>query len=141
VHTVNGAVFLSEVVHPDYREAFQGAMESTLQKSEPFDFEGMIRLPDKTLRWIEVKGQLQSETEGSTGQILGTVRDITQVKRNEEVLRENSKHLGELAAIVESSEDVILSKDLNGIITGWNASATRIFGYAPEEMIGSTPRS
>jgi PAS domain S-box-containing protein len=135
---VNGAAFLSEVVHPDYREAFQRAMESTLEKGEAFDFEGMICLPDKTLRWIEAKGQLQSETDGKAGQILGTVRDITQIKQNEEKLRESSKRLGQLAAIVESSDDVILSKDLNGIITSWNAAAARLFGYSADEMIGKS---
>ena len=135
---VNGTAFLNEVVHPDYREAFQRAMEATLQKGERFYFEGIICHPDKTLHWIEAIGQLQVRTDGSPGQILGTMRDITQIKKSEEALGDSSKRLGELAAIVASSDDVILSKDLNGIITSWNAAATRVFGYSAEEMVGAS---
>ena len=113
-------------------------MEENLRKGDEFHFEGTIHLPNKTERWIEVNGRLQSQPDGSGAHLLGAIRDVTQIKKNEEALRESAKRLGELAAIVESSDDVILSKDLNGIITSWNAAATRLFGYSAEEMIGAS---
>jgi PAS domain S-box-containing protein len=135
---VNGAAFMGEVLHPDYRDAFKQAVENTLQKSEPFHFEGRMFRPDGALRYIEVNGNLQPEPDGSGSKILGAIRDITELRKNEQGVRENAKRLGELAAIVASSDDVILSKDLNGIITSWNDAATQVFGYSPDEMIGTS---
>jgi PAS domain S-box-containing protein len=70
------------------------------------------------------------------GTVLEVNRDITERKQIDVALRESEQRLYWLASIVESSDDAIVSKNLDGIITSWNAGAERIFGYSAEEAIG-----
>src|SRR5262249_45566536 len=67
--------------------------------------------------------------EGKTLGLVVVFRDVTERKRAEEAQ-------APLAAIVESSQDAIVGKTLDGIILSWNAGAARLFGYAPHEAIG-----
>ena len=68
--------------------------------------------------------------------VLEVNRDVTQFKALLANLQESEQRLRSVAAIVESSDDAIVSKNLDGIITSWNKGAERIFGYSAEEAIG-----
>ncbi len=52
--------------------------------------------------------------------------------------KEMERSLAHMAAIVESSDDAIIGKTLDGIIRSWNSGAQRLFGYAPDEVIGKS---
>ena len=66
------------------------------------------------------------------GDVIGTSRIIRDISAQRMLERDTLR----LAAIVNSSEDAIVSKDLNGIVQTWNRAAERMFGYAAEEIIG-----
>jgi PAS domain S-box-containing protein len=68
--------------------------------------------------------------------VLEANRDITKRIEMEVALRESEQRLRWIGAVVESSDDAIVSKNLDGIITSWNKGAERLFNYTAEEAIG-----
>jgi PAS domain S-box-containing protein len=75
----------------------------------------------------------------ASGTLIGAINmlvDITERREAEQRIRDSEARYRDIAAIVESSEDAVLTKDLNSIITSWNQGAERLFGYTAAEAIG-----
>jgi PAS domain S-box-containing protein len=127
-------------------EAIGRTSHSLLQTKFPIEFSEVSSQLCKDRFW---SGELhhickngREVTVDSRMQLLGgdTVlevnRDVTERKHIEVALYESEQRLRMLASIVESSDDAIVSKNLDGIITSWNRGAERVFGYTAEEVIG-----
>jgi PAS domain S-box-containing protein len=123
---------LSEtIIPPEFRRAHEQGLQHFLKTGVGPVLNRRIELPalDKAGRALAVELTISPIRLKDGYQFSAFVRDISERKRMEEARFR-------LAAIVESADDAILSKDLNGVVMSWNSGAERLFGYRADEIVG-----
>jgi PAS domain S-box-containing protein len=123
----------SALIHPEDSDWVQRKIAESIdpEQRKRYDLSyRIIRFDNRETRWIKVKGTVYFTGDQAT-RFIGTVLDISDIKQAEI----NNARLG---AIITSSDDAIVSKTLDSVITSWNAAAERMFGWTADEMIGQT---
>lgn len=124
-----------ELIYPDDRaeliHTIQNIQDSKTDRH--FDFVCRILKPETkdAMAWVRVQGASYFSHDERPRRIIGSILDITELKKSE------AKN-AELSAIVNSSNDAIVGKTLESIITSWNYAAEELFGYTADEMIGQS---
>ena len=111
------------------REVWSQSAERCLKTGEPFELELEACRPSGSQLWVIARGEAVRDGSGEVCGLRGTIQDIT-VRRLAEQIQFTH------AAIVESSEDSIVSMNSDGTIASWNRGAERMFGFTAEEMVG-----
>jgi PAS domain S-box-containing protein len=120
-----------EVIHPEDRER----MEERFQVLPKDDFSEEFRIvrPDGAIRWLSCQGFPLLDNEGEIIRLVGTAQDITVQKEAAAALRASEDRYRDL---VEHSQDLICTHDLQGHLLSVNEPPVRILGYSPQELTG-----
>ena len=117
------------LVHPDDRISAAHTTTEALEKQAELNVEFRVVWPDRSIHYLASRGRAIYDAQGKAVRMTGVCADITERKQVEEIR-------SFLAAIVESSDDAVVGKDLESRVVSWNAGAERMFGYTAEEIIG-----
>ncbi|HET8686379.1 MAG TPA: PAS domain S-box protein, partial [Methanosarcina sp.] len=117
-------------VHPDDRDYIDNAINEAL-KGKPFDIDFRIIRSNGEERIVHAKAEAVFDEKNNPIRIRGTTQDITEQRKAEEKIQN-------LANIVESSTEAIITKSFEGIITSWNKGAEQVYGYSTEEVLGKS---
>jgi len=120
---------IAALIPPEFRDEEQRFLDKVRHGERVEHFETTRATKDG--RRIRVSLSL-SPVRDATGLVIAA----SEIARDIEAQKRAERATAQLAAIVESSEDAVVSKTLEGIVQSWNTGAQRIFGYTPEEMIG-----
>lgn len=128
-----------DTIHPQDRDAFLKEQGEVYTGNKDLDFIHRILMPDGSVKWVHEIGRIQRHPDGSLMQFEGTVQDITEQKKEEQLLRlMQSVVVNVKDAVVISEAEPNAGEGPRIIYT--NNAFTDITGYTAEEVKGKTPR-
>ena len=122
----------TEHIYPADRDALEQAMKKAMDPLGDHIYDmtyRIIRFDKPEVRWLRAQGKVYFNKLQEPERFIGTIIDQTEAKLAEE-------KSAKLAAIVESSDDAIIGKTLDGVITSWNPAAEHLLGYTEKDVIG-----
>ncbi|HEY9845489.1 MAG TPA: PAS domain S-box protein, partial [Candidatus Caenarcaniphilales bacterium] len=123
----NGVVSYNSITQPEDLPKVLNAINIAIAQKQPYVIEYRIRTKSGEEKWFWEKGHGVFDSHGEVLALEGFITDVTERKRLEEVSFQ-------MASIVESSNDAIISMTLDGKIVSWNSGAERIYGYPAAEV-------
>jgi PAS domain S-box-containing protein len=134
---------LMQITHPEDLAETQAQAGALLAGQLPqCAIEKRYVRKDGAAVWGRTTLTLLRAVSGEAQQFIGVIEDITNRRQTEQALRDARAQAheirGNLAAIVQSSDDAIISKTLEGVISTWNYGAERMYGYTAEEVVGKS---
>ncbi|REG87045.1 PAS domain-containing sensor histidine kinase [Algoriphagus antarcticus] len=121
------------VIHPEDRNNVREALEESIEKGIPYQVEKRILWPSGEIRHVLSEGVIEYDEKGKPHFLIGTFKDITNLKGRESQYVTTSSELGD---ILDYSIDLIFLFDANGLIAKVSESVLETLGYSKKELLG-----
>ncbi|MFM9845659.1 MAG: PAS domain S-box protein [Hyphomicrobiaceae bacterium] len=120
---------IRSVIHPDDLARTDAEIDRVRASGGTYDLEFRIVSPARDVRWIAATGEAMLDQEDTPLRLIGANYDVTEFKNAAETN-------AQLAAVIQSSQDAVMSMGVDGVFRTWNPGAEALFGYRADEIIG-----
>jgi PAS domain S-box-containing protein len=120
---------IRSVIHPDDLARADAEIDRVRASGGTYDLEFRILSPAQNVRWIAATGEALVDRDDTPLRLIGANYDVTEFKNAAETN-------AQLAAVIQSSQDAVMSMSVDGVFRTWNPGAETLFGYRADEIIG-----
>lgn len=124
---------LRERIHPEDRESVKTVTKSAIKDRQPYEYYARFLLPDGRVRTLYTRGRPVFESPNLFVKLVGVTQDVTEKLEAERALIASEERYRDL---IENSQDLICTHDLDGTVTWMNDLPAKILGYSAKQLIG-----